>query len=96
MSLVDFLTQLAVNPIQQEQFAADPKAVLAGSGLSPQDQAALLCGDRESLSAVAAQSLPAAHQAAVAGNCFVADPGPDPDSDHDPWPDIAVSERAVA
>jgi len=88
--LVEFITQMAVDPVRQVQFAADPKACLADASLSPADKAALLSGNREDVTAAAAQALPPAHLAAVMGNCFVADPGPDPDTDPDPWPDIAA------
>ncbi len=85
--LVNFLTQLAIDPQQQILFESDPNAIIEKAGLTEVEKQAVLKGVREDISDLVAGDLPLTHRHAVAGNCFMADPGPDPDTDPDPWPD---------
>jgi len=85
--LVNILTDLAADPVQQRAFAADPAGFATELGLSEAEMDALLAGSREQISALVARGLPVSHQVAVSCNSFFADPGPDPDTDPEPWPE---------
>jgi hypothetical protein len=56
-TLKDFLINLASSPELMTQFAADPAAVLAGSGLSADEQAALLARDSDRIRAAIGASV---------------------------------------
>ncbi len=81
-NLYQFLTQLTMDPLRQDEFARDPVAVMTRAGLDADAQALLTAGDIDSL-----------QQSLTDGNwnrCACAsDPGydiPPPDTF---WPDIS-------
>lgn len=75
--MVDFLTDLAINPRQQTAFAVDPKAIMQAFGLSDVEQALLTRGDPAQIATAIAD--PAFQLASL-----FSDPSPDPWPDPDP------------
>ena len=80
--LASILTDLGADPSLREQLRTDPKGLLTARGLTESEQAAILSGCRDEISAMVASGM-----TAVTCNSFFADPGPDPDTDPEPWPD---------
>ena len=76
-NLLHFLTNLAINPREQEAFAKYPDAVMDKAGLSKSDRAMLKSGDGAQIAVTFADKL---FQYAF----FITDPNPDPFPDPDP------------
>jgi len=76
-NLLNFLTDLAVNPTGQEIFTQNPVAAMEAAGLSQSDQAIITSGNRGTVAAAFADDLP--NPGFIYG-----DPGPDPRPDPDP------------
>ena len=76
-NLLNFLTDLAVNPAKQITFINYPQTVMAASGLSPREQSILESGSRQQIGSIFADK-----RVSMASVC--GDPGPDPLPDPDP------------
>ena len=76
-NVLNFLTDLAVNPTNQEAFTQAPTAVMEAAGLSQADQAVLKSGNNATVAAAFADEL-------SEPGFIYGDPGPDPRPDPDP------------
>ena len=76
-NVLNFLTDLAVNPTNQQAFSQAPTAVMEAAGLSQSDQAILKSGHNASVAAAFADEL-------SEPGFIYGDPGPDPRPDPDP------------
>jgi hypothetical protein len=77
--LLDFLTELAINPRKQEAFIRSPDVVMNAASLSEADKIALKSGDRTQVGAPFAEEFPQMSYAVI-------EPNPDPLPDPDPLP----------
>ncbi len=79
-NLMHFLTDLALNPVKQQAFMANPEAVMNAAGLSEADQLVIESRDKQEITHTFANKR--IQLASTFG-----DPGPDPTPDPDPAPD---------
>ncbi len=77
--LLDFLTDLAIDPQKQQAFARFSEAFMDAAGLSEADKTALKSGDKAKVAAPFAEEFPDLA-------CGAFDPVPDPLPDPDPLP----------
>jgi hypothetical protein len=77
--LLDFLTELAINPRKQEAFIKSPDVVMKAASLSASDKIALKSRDKTQVAAPFAEEFPQMSYAVI-------EPNPDPLPDPDPLP----------
>lgn len=78
-SLLDLLTDLALDTKKQSAFINNPSSLINEVGLSEAEQTAMMSGENAKIAALfAAERVPLA--------ITIVDPGPDPLPDPDPFP----------
>lgn len=84
--MIDFLTDMAVNPKMQEMFWEHPRMIMASVGLTETVQVGFSSQNNASVTSVVIDELLTNELATVVGSCGMADPGPDPSPDPPPPP----------
>lgn len=84
--MIDFFTDMAVNPKMQEMFWEHPTTIMASAGLPETVQVGFSNQNNAKVMEAIVNELATHELMTVVGSCSLADPGPDPSPDPPPPP----------